>query len=463
MNEIAVAVFIIFILGLLSLKFVKGGSRRYMLLVRKSVHFITGMVIFILTFHVGRDVLLALIALGTVFSFVTWKLKGFNFIHTTSGESLGTLFYPLGILVSCMLLYGMPLYYFQISLLVLAVSDTIANLGGGILPWNTRFAVFSEPKSVFGVAGFALSALLICILLLPSPQSGNYLYIALFLIAAIHFEVLSHRGSDNFTIPVGCALFFLAVDGAVFNPLLPVLAIPAVAAGACMVYKKNVLTKYGAVAAYFLGVYFFCITGARWSVPVVVFFVTSVVFTVINGRVNHKPRDTNRRNVWQVSANIFFAVCASAGYLITGNDIFIHCYITLVAMVTADTWASELGPIFSRRCFSLAEWRMADSGTPGGISFFGTGAALAGALMITVLAQYLFFQRVDIELTAVMTCAALAGTFADSLLSAFAEPGLSAMNFFAHRAGPDSPSPNDIINLTASLSAPVMYLLLRMI
>ena len=297
MNGIAAAVFVIFILVLLSLKYLKRGSRRYMLLVRKSVHLITGIVIFILTFYVGRETLLLLIALGTVFSFVTYKLKGFNFIHTTSGGSFGTLFYPLGILVSCILLYRMPVHYFQISLLVLAISDTIANLGGEILPWNIRFAVISEPKSVFGVAGFVLSAFLITVLLLPSPQSGNYWLIALFLIAAIHFEVLSYKGSDNFTIPVGCALFFLVAGNAVFNPLLPVLLIPALAAGANIVYKKNVLTRYGSIAAYFLGVYLFCVAGMQWSVPVVAFFGTSVLFTIINGRVNLKPGDTNRRNV----------------------------------------------------------------------------------------------------------------------------------------------------------------------
>jgi uncharacterized protein (TIGR00297 family) len=463
MNEIAVAIFVIFILVLLSLKYLKRGSRRCMLLVRKSVHLITGIVIFILTFYVGRETLLLLIALGTVFSFVTYKLKGFNFIHTTSGESFGTLFYPLGILVSFILLYRMPVQYFQISLLVLAISDTIANLGGEILPWNTRFEVISEPKSVFGVAGFVFSAFLITVLLLPSPQSGNYWFIALFLIAAVHFEVLSYKGSDNFTIPAGCALFFLAAKGASFNPILPVLLIPALAAGAFIVYKENLLTKYGSIAAYFLGVYLFCVAGMQWSAPVAAFFGTSVLFTVINGRVNLKPGDTNRRNVWQVGANIFFAVCASAGYLIWGNETFINIFITLVAMVTADTWASELGPVFSRRCFSLAERRMADSGTPGGISFPGTLVAIAGALMITVLSQYLFFLRVDIALAAAITCAALLGTFVDSLLSAFAEPRLSAMKFFVNRTGPDSPSPNDIINLTASLSAPLMFLLLRMI
>lgn len=463
MNGIAVAVFVIFIIGLLSLKYMKGGSRRYMLFVRKSVHFITGIVIFILTYYAGRETLLLLIVLGTVFSFATYKLKGLNFIHTTSGDSLGTLFYPLGLLVSYILLYRMPVYYFQISLLVLAISDTIANLCGEILPWNTRFTVIGDTKSMFGVAGFALSSLFIVLLLLPFPQSGDYLLIALFLMAAVHFEVLSYKGSDNFTIPAGCALFFVAADGAVFNSVLPVILVPAVAAGAYILYKKKILTRYGSIAAYFLGVYFFCAAGPEWSAPVVVFFSTSVLFTMINGRVNRKPADTNRRNVWQVSANIFFAVCASAGFLVVGTDTFIHVYITLVATVTADTWASEVGPVFSRRCFSLSALRMADSGIPGGVSFAGTLGAMAGALLITILSQYLFFRRVDIELTAVITFAAVGGTFVDSLLSAFAEPKLSAMDYFVRRTGPDSPSPNDIVNLAASSSAPLLYFLLRMI
>ncbi len=461
MNSILLLIFILYVTSILSLQFIKIKNERYKYIIRKSVHLLTGLIIFFLTFHIDQRSMLLLICTGTVFSVITYNLKKFNFIHATSGTSLGTLFYPFGILLSFLILYNMPVSYFRIALMILSLSDTIANLCGEIKKLNMRFAIFKDTKSIFGVIGFAISAIIIHIVLLPEPVSRDYLYILLSVIAAIHFEIISVRGSDNFTIPVGCSLFFLFTHGSSLDSFYPVIIIPLTAAGSIILFKKNILTQYGSFAAYILGIYLFTIAGAAWSIPVVTFFITSVIFTKINGSVNHKTDDSNRRNVWQVCANIFFAAASSVGFLLTGNNIFIYFFISLIATVTADTWASEIGPVFSKKCFSLADFTFKESGISGGVSIPGTIAALLGSLIISVLSYYIFFNRIDPALIIIITLAGFAAMFVDSLLSAFLEPKLFNMTFFINKKNQDSPTPNDIVNLTASLAAPLFFLLFQ--
>ena len=121
------------------------------LIVRKLVHFITGLLILILTYIIERDVLLPLIIGGSIFSFATFKYKNLQLVHKTSDASLGTLFYPLGILSSYLILADLPLFYFRIALMVLTVSDPLANLFGQIKNRNINFIVWKDKKSIFGL------------------------------------------------------------------------------------------------------------------------------------------------------------------------------------------------------------------------------------------------------------------------------------------------------------------------
>ncbi|MFW5708300.1 MAG: hypothetical protein ACOC12_10280, partial [Bacteroidota bacterium] len=137
------------------------------LIIRKSVHFFTGIAILVLSWLVERDVLLWLIAGGTVFSFATFRYRKFYLLHQTSDASLGTLFYPVGILSAYLLLYRMPMDYFRISLLVLTVSDTLANLIGQIKNGNGRFYVLRDTKSMHGITAFVVATMVILFLLFP--------------------------------------------------------------------------------------------------------------------------------------------------------------------------------------------------------------------------------------------------------------------------------------------------------
>ncbi|MFW5821889.1 MAG: DUF92 domain-containing protein, partial [Tangfeifania sp.] len=348
---------------------------------RKLIHFFTGIVIFLLTYFTDKNTLLWLILGGSVFAFFTYPVKKFHFLHKTTYKSFGTLFYPLGILSAYLVLYNFHFNYFRIALLLLAVSDTAANLTGKIIRRNTYFRVTHEKKSFFGLIAFALTAWGIFYLFLPDSLFSNKSYLFFLILAAVNFEVISFRGSDNLSIPLGMALIFSSGNfssGSNFSYLAGVIIV--MAAGCYLLYKWKFLTRSGSLNAYLLGVYLLGILGVRWAVPVIIFFVSSVLFTKLNARANKKPSIISKpRNSWQVLANSLAAIIFSAIYLISKDSFFVFLFAASVAAVTADTWASEIGPVFNRKCFSLASFKTGRAGISGGVSVAGSLAALAGS------------------------------------------------------------------------------------
>ena len=431
------------------------------LIVRKLVHFITGLLILILTYIVERDVLLLLIIGGLIFSFATFRYKNLQLVHKTNDASLGTLFYPLGILSSFLILADLPLYYFQTALMVLTVSDPLANLFGQIKRRNIIFMVWKDKKSIFGLAAYACSNLVIFYAFLPHGLFNDFLFVFSLMLVAIAFETISLRGSDNLSIPLGLSLFFIFQN--TFHPdflfLNAVLIILTV--GACYLFKWRMLTRYGSLTAWLVGLYLLVLAGWNWMLPVLFFFVSSVIFTKISPVNRRKKVQSGGRNAWQVLANILWALVSSILYLITKNVIFIYFFIAFVAAVTADTWASEIGPVFNKKSFSVADWKMHKSGITGGISFSGTVAALLGSFIVSALSYFLFFEKWNWTIIGMLTFSAFLSCFADTFMGAFFEGKLLKSPFFKNLDSPESISPNDMVNLGGSFMAFVFFLVLH--
>lgn len=196
------------------------------------------------------------------------------------------------------------------------------------------------------------------------------------------------------------------------------------------------------------------------DVTVLLFFLSSAAFTKLHHAIKGKGNKSIARNAWQVIANIVWAVTGSILFLFTQNEIFILFFIAFVAAVTADTWASEIGPLLNKRCFSLSTMRMVPAGTNGGISIFGSLAALAGATLISSLSYYVFFGSWNWDIIAILICSAFLACFADSLLGSFVEGKMLRMNYFRKRNTTESITPNDLVNMIGSLTTFVFFLLL---
>lgn len=443
-------------------------QKRQTRLVRKLIHLLTGLLILMLTYLLDRQVLLYLILVGLAFSFLTFNYKSFRTLHQTPDSSLGTLFYPLGVLSALLLLYDQPIHLFRASLMVLTLADPMANLFGQIRPANGQFMIWHDKKSILGMLAFTLTTAVILIIFLPAGSREARWLLLLAVIMAVAFELISYRGSDNLTIPFGLAVFFTLAGIHDLNPVFLSGVLLAMTAGSYLLFRWGVLTRHGSLMAWVLGVYFIGVLGHHWIQPVLFFFVTSVLFTFLHSRVMKKRGSGGRRNVWQVLANILWAVLASILFLVTRNELFIFVFISLVAAVTADTWASELGPLFNRRSFCLADLRWHAAGVSGGISVAGTLAALLGSLLIAAYSYWLFFGHPSGDaygisgylMIAKLTTAGFLACFADTLLGAFLEPKLLRSTYFLNKNGAESISPNDLVNLLGSATAPLFLLLM---
>jgi len=145
------------------------------------------------------------------------------------------------------------------------------------------------------------------------------------------------------------------------------------------------------------------------------------------------------------------------------SSLFILFFIVFVAAVTADTWASEIGPLLNKRCLLLSTLRTVPAGTNGGISFFGSLSAFTGAAVISSLSYYLFFGFWQWDIIAILSAAAFLACFVDSLLGTFAEEKMVQMDYFKKRNSLESITPNDLVNMLGSATASVFYLLLTWI
>jgi uncharacterized protein (TIGR00297 family) len=430
------------------------------LIIRKLIHLSTGLLIWILSYILDKNVLLFLILAGTVFSFLTFNYKKFHLLHITTDASLGTLYYPVGILSSYLILYNLPLYYFHSSLMVLSISDTLAYFTGQVQKGNIWIRTFHDRKSIYGIAVYSLSAWLILYLFLPGSMSSNTIYIFFALLWAVVLETASMRGSDNFSIPAGLAVLFLLTHNHDVDYLYLSLIVIALAPACFLLFKFNILTRRGSFVAFLLGFYFAGIKGWPWLMPVLLFFLSSSAFTKLHHAIKGGAKKSTARNAWQVIANIIWALTSSALFLFTQNEIFILFFIAFVAAATADTWASEIGPLLNKRCFSLSKMRSVPAGTNGGISFFGSMAALTGATIISSLSYYVFFRYWQWDIIAILSLSAFIACFADSLLGTFVEERMLQMNYFKQRKTLESITPNDLVNMLGSVTAFVFYILL---
>jgi uncharacterized membrane protein len=103
---------------------------------------------------------------------------------------------------------------------------------------------------------------------------------------------------------------------------------------------------------------------------------------------------------------------------------------------------------------------MVPAGTTGGISFFGSLAALAGATTISSLSYYVLMGSWDWDIIAMLSVSAFLACFVDSLIGAFVEDKLLQLNYFKQQKTLESITPNDLVNIAGSLSALGFYMLL---
>ncbi|MBU1747627.1 MAG: DUF92 domain-containing protein [Chloroflexi bacterium] len=194
-------------------------------------------------------------------------------------------------------------------------------------------------------------------------------------------------------------------------------------------YRRASLSGSGAVGAVLIGTIIFGLGGWVWGLLLISFFVTSSALSHYKGRekesLAEKFAKGSRRDLGQTLANGGFGMLLALLHPLfpAHESLLFVIYAGAMATVNADTWATELGVLSQQAPRLITTGRRVVTGTSGGVSTLGTGASLAGALVIALLAVLL--RGMDgrailplLWLLPIVTLSGLAGSLLDSLLGA---------------------------------------------
>lgn len=171
------------------------------------------------------------------------------------------------------------------------------------------------------------------------------------------------------------------------------LAIGLVLAGTVAVVARRaaMLTTGGAVAAAFIGTLIFGVGGLAPATLLLTFFVSSSLLSRRRSDRNQslleRSAKSGRRDEWQVLANGAVPALLAVGFGLTGQDLWLIGVTGALAASNADTWATEVGVLARTRPRMITNLRPAAAGTSGAISLLGSMAALAGGLLIGLVAS----------------------------------------------------------------------------
>jgi uncharacterized protein (TIGR00297 family) len=251
-----------------------------------------------------------------------------------------------------------------------------------------------------------------------------------------------------------------------------------------LAWRVRALTANGAAAAALVGGLIFGLGGLAWAVLLLTFFISSSGLSLAFNRrklaAHEKFAKGSRRDWGQVLANGGLGallVIADAAIADPGQVWPYLAFAGAMAAVNADTWATELGVLSPTPPRLITTRQVVEPGSSGGVTGWGTLAALGGAALIG-LAGGLFASPVStLPLVFITAAAGLAGAMLDSLLGATVQViyscpacGKLTERHPIHHCGTQTTYArgwrwlnNDLVNLAASLTGAVIAVLLSIL
>ncbi|MDQ6599653.1 DUF92 domain-containing protein [Bacillus salipaludis] len=188
-----------------------------------------------------------------------------------------------------------------------------------------------------------------------------------------------------------------------------------------LAYLVKALTKSGALAAIIVGAAVMLGFGLNGLFLLGTFFVSSSLWSEykssVKKTIEEKLAKGATRDWRQVAANGGAAALFSLINFLQPNIIWLLAFAVSLASANSDTWASEIGSLSKKNPLFIRTFRPVERGTSGAISFLGTSAALAGALLIALLTLWLF--HLHIFLAFLIFLFGFLGNLIDTLFGAF--------------------------------------------
>ncbi|WP_410511830.1 DUF92 domain-containing protein [Paenibacillus sp. BR2-3] len=192
-------------------------------------------------------------------------------------------------------------------------------------------------------------------------------------------------------------------------------------------YGKQSLSLSGMLAAVIMGTIYFGAGNAFWFGILLLFFVSSSLLSRL--RHEHKAElelsydKTGRRDAGQVFANGGVGMIVVLLNAIYPHMMWEFLFIGVMATVTSDTWATEIGTLSTKPPRSVLTGKILPTGASGGVSLAGTLAAAGGGAVIGAASWLLqlaagMTSRSFVLLALAGLLGGLAGAFTDSILGA---------------------------------------------
>jgi uncharacterized protein (TIGR00297 family) len=257
---------------------------------------------------------------------------------------------------------------------------------------------------------------------------------------------------------------------------------------ASLAYRRGSLSQSGAVGALIVGTFIFGLGGWVWGIMLAVFFISSSFLSHFKERekatVAEKFEKGHRRDIGQVFANgglgaLIAVMSVFVPESVVAHDTWFFLFIGVMATVTADTWATELGTLSKAAPRLITSGRVVEVGTSGGVSPLGTAVSFGGGLLIGLTAG-LFGAVAGLHPWSAAPVIALigalsgaAGSVIDSLMGAtiqqiyYCDICAKETERKVHRCGTITRSlrgwswmNNDLVNLLSSLGGGLVAVLL---
>lgn len=191
---------------------------------------------------------------------------------------------------------------------------------------------------------------------------------------------------------------------------------------AMVAFWRRSLSGSGVLAALLVGTVIYGGGGWQWGVLLGLFFVTSSLLSHFKAEEKRTAAEKfdkgHQRDSGQVLANGGLGALLALLTVVVPSPLWAWAFTGVMATVTADTWATELGTLSKQPPRLISNGRVVEVGTSGGISPLGTAISLLGGLFIG-LAAGLMGMGPTVGRTAVAgALSGLVGSLFDSLLGA---------------------------------------------
>lgn len=179
------------------------------------------------------------------------------------------------------------------------------------------------------------------------------------------------------------------------------------------------LDKKGLVLSLLIGIIAFVYGGKEYLTLLLILLAMSVIVTRYGAEEKKERGIYEYERSWE---NVLSNGCVPTLLIITSPIFGIFPFITSVAAVTSDKFASELGVLGKKKPIFLFTLKEVAPGTSGAISVLGTIMSMAGALIVGACAIFVF--EITPSTALIIGIGGCVGSFIDSIAGVFEEKGI---------------------------------------